>query len=52
MVDEPIGTGAAPLSPDVRAFVLPARGEKESIGDFIGRIAGATARAREAGSAD
>lgn len=52
MVDEPIGAGAAPLSPDVRAFVLPVRGEKESIGDFIGRIAGATARAREAGSAD
>jgi hypothetical protein len=51
MVDEPVGAGA-PLSPDVRAFVLPARGEKESIMDFIGRIAEATARARHAGTAD
>jgi hypothetical protein len=51
MVDEPVGA-AAPLSPDVRAFVLPTRSEREFIGDFIGRIAAAAARARKAGSAD
>ena len=50
MVDEPVGAGA-PLSPDVRAFVLPSRGGNESVADYIDRIAEATARAEEAGSA-
>jgi hypothetical protein len=45
MVDEPVRSGG-PVSPDDQAFVLPARRERESVSDYIGRIAEAAARAR------
>jgi hypothetical protein len=46
MVDEPVRSGAR-VSPDNRAFVLPARREGESVSALIDRIAEATARARQ-----
>jgi hypothetical protein len=46
MVDEPVRSGAR-LSPDNRAFVLPVRREGESVSALIGRIAEATAGARQ-----
>jgi hypothetical protein len=45
MVDEPVRSGG-PVTPDEQAFVLPARRERESVSEFIERIAEATARAR------
>jgi hypothetical protein len=45
MVDEPVRSGG-PVTPDDQAFVLPARRERESVSEFIERIAEATARAR------
>jgi hypothetical protein len=45
MVDEPVA-GDRPILPDDRAFVLPVRGERETVSAFIGHIAEATARAR------
>ena len=45
MVDEPV-RGDAPVTPDDRAFVLPARRERESVSAYIDRIAEASALAR------
>ena len=46
MMDEPV-TGASKASePDDRLFVLPSRGEHESVSDFIGRLAEATVHAQ------
>lgn len=50
MVDEPVGSGS-PIAPDNKAFVLPQRHDRESIAAFIGRVAVATARAKEQGDA-
>jgi hypothetical protein len=44
MVDEPIGR-ARTAEPDNPGFVLPARGEGESVRGYLGRIAEATQRA-------
>jgi hypothetical protein len=46
MVDEPVRSEAR-VSPDNRAFVLPVRREGESVAALIGRIAEATAHARQ-----
>jgi hypothetical protein len=47
MVDEPVRSGGPPpVTPDDRAFVLPARRERERVSEYIQRIAEASARAR------
>jgi hypothetical protein len=51
MVDEPVRSGG-PVTPDDQAFVLPTRRERESVSDYIDRIAEATARARRVHARD
>jgi hypothetical protein len=51
MVDEPVRRGG-PVTPDDRAFVLPARREHESVSEYIGRIVEASARARRVHARD
>ncbi|MFL5604978.1 MAG: hypothetical protein ACJ8AD_00900 [Gemmatimonadaceae bacterium] len=51
MVDEPVRSGR-PVTPDDQAFVLPARRERESVAEYIDRIAEAIARARRVHARD